>query len=155
MSNEQATDTSLRIRRVIRAPREKVYNAFLDRASLNRWYHPGPMTTEVHELEPREGGAFRISMVATEGEMAGTHTCAGRFLELRPNQRIVQTFAWEGEGAAMTGPDSRIIVTFEDAPGGGTEVTLVHEGLPGRESVESHTHGWTGTLENLATAMEA
>lgn len=152
MSNEQTTNTSLRVRRVIRASREKVYKAFLDRASLERWYHPGPMTTEVHAIDPREGGDFRISMVATEGETAGTHTCHGRYLELRPNERIVHTFAWEGDAAGMTGADSRVTVTFADAPGG-TEVTLVHEGLPDRESVESHAHGWTGTLENLAAAF--
>lgn len=149
MTNAQTTETSLTVSRVIKAPREKVYDAFLDRDSLTKWYHPGPMQTKVHELEPKVGGAFRISMIATEGEMAGTHTCYGRFLELDPHDRIVHTWAWEGDGEAMSGTDSKVTLTFKDMEGG-TEVTLVHAGLPNKEGVESHTHGWAGLLENLA-----
>ncbi len=147
-----ASAGALRISRVIQAPRERVYKAFLDRESLAKWYHPGTMTTEVHTLEPREGGAFRISMTATEGEMAGTHTCVGKFLELRPHERIVHTWMWEGPGEAMSGRNSKVTLTFREVKGG-TEVTLLHEGLPHKESVASHTHGWTGLLENMATGL--
>ncbi len=146
----QTTETSLKVSRVIKAPREKVYNAFLDTEMLNKWYHPGPMRTEVHKLEPRKGGSFRLSMIADEGEMKGAHTAYGKFLELVPNEKIVHGWAWEGEEEAMSGTDSKVTVTLRDVAEG-TEVTLLHEGLPHKESVESHTQGWVGCLENLAS----
>jgi uncharacterized protein YndB with AHSA1/START domain len=152
MTNASTTETSLQVSRVINAPREKVYNAFLDRASLTKWYHPGAMTTKVHTLEPREGGAFRISMTATEGEMAGTHTCYGTFLELRPHERIVHSWIWEGPAEVNSGRDSKVTLLFKET-GGRTEVTLRHDGLPHAQGVQNHLPGWTGILENLAHAF--
>lgn len=152
MTKTQTTETSLQVSRVIKAPREKVYNAFLDSKMLAQWYHPGPMRTEVHKVEPQKGGDFRISMIADEGEMKGKHTAAGKFIELVPHEKIVHSWAWEGEEQAMSGTDSRVTVTLKEVAGG-TEVTLLHEGLPHKQSVESHTQGWVGCLENLAAVF--
>lgn len=158
MKDAQTTETSLRVSRVIKAPRRQVYRAWLDAQSpeMSRFAPdqvPGkPMRVEVHELEPRVGGRYRASMIAEEGSFQGTYTAHGEYLELVPDERIVQTHFWESEEESPQG--TRVTIMFRDVEGG-TEVTIVHEGLSGRESVQSHAEGWTQALENLAAAYEA
>lgn len=152
------TTTSLRVSRVIRAPREKVFAAFIDPDSAqSRRFAPNqapgrPMRTETHVLEPRVGGRIRASMSADEGEAKGTYTSHGVFLEIVPHERIVRTFAWEDVGDEEAAGETRVTFTFRDVPGG-TEVTILHDGLPGPESVESHAEGWSEALENFAAAF--
>lgn len=156
MANGQTTDKSLSVSRVVKAPREQVYRAWLDpgsprmrQAAPNQ--APGrPMEVEIHEFEPRVGGAYRISMIADEGPV-GTHTFAGKFLELVPNERIVQSHRWVSEEGGGEQPETKVTITFKDVADG-TEVTIMHEGLPGKESVENHMEGWSEALENLAAA---
>ena len=46
----------------IAAPPEDVYRALLDSRDVQQWMVPDGMTSQVHELDPREGGTFRISL---------------------------------------------------------------------------------------------
>ena len=141
------TQTSLQVRRVINAPREKVFQAFTDPALIGRWYHPGPMRTEVRKWDATQGGTFDIAMIADEGEMAGTHEAHGTFQAVEAGRKLVHTWSWKSDDPNMNG-ESVVTVELKDADGG-TEVILTHERLPNKESVESHTHGWVGCLENL------
>lgn len=77
---------------VVNAPREAVYRALLDARAVAAWMVPDGMTSQVHEFDAREGGAFRISL--TYGESTGTgkttahtDTFHGRFVELAPGER--------------------------------------------------------------------
>ncbi len=158
MTNAQTTETSLRVTRVIKAPREKVYGAWMDPESpeMKRFapdQAPGRrMRTELHRFEPRVGGGYRTSMIAEDGPNKGTYTAYGRYLELVPNERIVQTHAWETDDEESPSKETKVTITFRDVPDG-TEVTIVHEGLPDRETVEGHVGGWTEALENFAAAF--
>lgn len=160
--NKTTTETSVRVSRIIKAPREKVYQAFIDinSAQANSFVPnaaPGQkMRMSVSTWEPRVGGRIRASLVADAGEAEGTHTNTGEFIEILPNERIVRTFRWEGDDGSEDqgghGAETRVTFTFRDVSGG-TEGTILHEGLPGPESVEGHAEGWTEALANFAAAF--
>lgn len=155
--NSTKHQTSLRVSRIIKAPRAQVYQAFIDIESPQaRAFAPNaapgrPMRAQIHKYDPRVGGHIRASLIATEGDADGTYTNVGEFLEIVPNERIVRTFRWLGDDE-NEGGDTRVTFTFRDVPGG-TEVAILHEGLPDRESIEGHTEGWTEALGNFAAAF--
>lgn len=149
-TQSETTPTSLTVKRVVNAPREKVYQAFADPAKLAKWYAPGPMTADVHKFELKRGGAFELTMKGPG--MSGDHeehVMVAAFEEVVPNEKLVHSWSWKSDDPAMRAEGSKVTVTFKDA-NGGTEVTLVHSGLPSAESVQSHTHGWTAIFDKLA-----
>src|SRR6476646_12204167 len=86
---------STRLVQRIRAPRERVYRALIDPAAVQRWMVPDGMTSHVHAYDARVGGAFRVSLTYDLPSNAGktsaqTDTYHGRFVELVPNERVVQ-----------------------------------------------------------------
>lgn len=98
MKNQEKT-ASLHISRVIKAPRERVYDAFLDADAYGKWLPPAGYTARVHALDPRVGGRFRISF--TSLDKRDHHTFGGAYLELQPPERIVSTDAFETDDPAM------------------------------------------------------
>lgn len=149
----QQTETSLTISRTFDAPVEKVWEHFTDAKKLAAWYAPGPMRADVPVFEAREGGAFKVHMTGAmePGGEESTHTAKGTIKKIEPKKRLVHTWAWESDEPGMAG-ESLVTVTFEDLDGK-TKVTLVHEGLPDKEAVESHTQGWTGIFEKLPSVL--
>ena len=139
---------TLTISRVIGAPPERVYAAFLDPEELAEWLPPTGFSAEVHHLEPEEGGTFRMSFTGETEELAEYgSTFGGTYHELVPGERIVHTDAFETDDPAMAG-EMTITVTFE-AVEGGTEVTVRQENIPEPIPVEDANAGWTDSLDNL------
>lgn len=135
--------------RVLRAPVERVYRAFLDPAALAKWNAPDGFTCIVHELEAKPGGRFRISFVNfASGE---GHSFGGEYRELIPNERIVATDRFEDAGL----PGEIITTTSFRAVSGGTEVTVEQSGLPDVIPPESCRLGWQQSFELLARLVEA
>lgn len=131
----------LTLTKVLGAPPAEVFAAWTDPDLLGRWFAPGEMSARVSELDARPGGRFRVEMHHPSGVV---HTVAGAYREVQPNQRLVFTWAWEGEAAPET------TVTVELRPvGDGTELVLTHEGFPTRDLAEQHTHGWGGSTDKL------
>jgi uncharacterized protein YndB with AHSA1/START domain len=146
-----------RVSRVIRAPRSAVYAALLDAELVAQWKVPHDMTAVVHEWEPRVGGAIRVSLAYAETTRAGktsahTDTYRGRFVELVPDERVVEVDEFETDDPAFAGPMT-ITVTLADVDGG-TEVTGVHEGLPDAVPTADNEAGWRSSLERLAELLE-
>jgi uncharacterized protein YndB with AHSA1/START domain len=146
MSNVTTTETRLEISRTIDAPRDKVYRAFADPAKLARWFAPGPLTATVNTYDLRAGGTFEVDMADPEGAI---HKATGTFHTVEPGRKVVMDWRWADDPDAPKEPGI-VTVTLEDAPGGKTKVTLVHERLPNKQAVDSHTQGWTGCLDKLA-----
>ena len=124
---------------------------------MTGWRVPAGMTGEVHEFEPREGGAVRISLTyddpARKGKTAAqTDTYRGRFVELVPDERVVEVVEFETKDAALSGPMT-ITIALRDVDGG-TEVTAVHDGVPDGVPPEQNEEGWRGGLEKLAALVE-
>jgi uncharacterized protein YndB with AHSA1/START domain len=146
------------IHRHINAPRAAVYRALLDAGAVASWMVPIGMTSQVHAFDPRQGGAFRISLsydepTGTGKTTAHTDTYHGRFVKLVPNEQVVEVVEFETEDPALQG-EMTITFTLADA-GGGTEVVAVHDGLPPGLSPTDNETGWRMSLANLAALVEA
>jgi uncharacterized protein YndB with AHSA1/START domain len=147
-----------RVSRHIDAPRSQVYDAFLDPDAVVQWKVPDGMTSEVHSFDGREGGTFRISLTYDapdrEGKTAAnTDTYHGRFEQLVPNERIVEVDEFETDDPALQG-EMTITVTLADAPGGGTDLLAVHDGLPAGVAPADNELGWQLSLNKLAALLE-
>lgn len=144
MSTKTAEKPSLRIKRVIKAPRERVYAAWTDPAELKQWF--GPENVRTHNLvaDAREGGEFRWELSDCDGEKM---TVFGEYRELVPGRRIVFTWQWDDDETWQNNPS---IVTVELADSdGGTEISLTHEQLPTEQSRDNHNRGWGSVLDKL------
>lgn len=143
--------------RFIAAPRERVYHALLDPEAVARWKVPAGMSCEVHEFEPVEGGAIRISLTYDAPDRAGktrglTDTYRGRFVRLIPNELVVEADEFETDDPALRGV-MVITITLSDADGG-TEVIGLHEGLPPTVSSADNEAGWREALARLSGLVE-
>lgn len=149
-SKESEKTGTVRVSRVIKAPVERVYNAFLDADALAKWMPPGGYTGKIDTLEPRVGGRWHGSF--TSLDKSDHHSFGGEYLELVANKRIVHTDTFDTDNPAMQS-EMRVTVTFEEVEGG-TKVSIVQEGVPAVIPVEDATTGWGMSLENLARLVE-
>jgi uncharacterized protein YndB with AHSA1/START domain len=148
-----AQQTAIHLERIIPAPPDRVYRAWLDPALVARWMNPGTMKVTRAEVDERVGGHYRIWHADGSGAEIGGFD--GQLAELVPGERIV--FQWGFVGPdRRDGPvfDSVLTVTLREAPGGATHLTLVHErldelaaGLPG--VADKVGIGWDDTLTKL------
>jgi uncharacterized protein YndB with AHSA1/START domain len=151
--------TSTVVSRVINAPREAVYRAFLDRDALTAWLPPDTMTGVVHAFDGREGGAFRMSLEYPEGDRSSrgktserTDTFRGRFVKLIPNERIVWATEFESADPSFAG---EMIVSWTLEPAGsGTRITVLCEDIPRGIRLEDNEAGCRATLEKLASFLD-
>lgn len=135
------TDLRLTCRQVIKASPERVYNAWLDPATMTKFMSPRPdMHVREARSDARVGGRFHVIMV---GDKDYPHE--GTYKELTPHSRMV--FTWEAQWSA---PGTEVELVLSPVAGG-TEVVLTHVKFMSEESRDSHMQGWTGILGKLAT----
>jgi uncharacterized protein YndB with AHSA1/START domain len=149
--------TTTRIAHHINAPRSSVYRALLDPESVRQWMVPDQMSSCIHTFEPRESGAFRISLTYDAPTTAGktnaqTDTFHGRFVRLVPDSEVVQTVEFESDDPAMQG-EMRITYTLADA-GAGTDLVGLHENLPPGVPPADNELGWSMSIDKLAKLVE-
>jgi uncharacterized protein YndB with AHSA1/START domain len=118
---------------------------------------PTGMTSHVHRFEPSQGGLFRISLTydmptGTGKTTAHTDTYHGRFVELVPDEKVVEVVEFETADPAMRG-EMTITITLTDT-GGGTDVLAVHDKLPPGLSAADNEIGWRSSLAKLAALVE-
>lgn len=85
------SDREIRMERIFNAPRERVWKAMTDRTLIAQWWGRGNKV-DIEKYEPEKGGHWRI----VEHSDGQTHGFEGRFREITPIERIVQTFEWDG-----------------------------------------------------------
>ena len=146
------------VSRHIDAPRARVYDALVDARAVARWMVPDGMTSQVHHFEGREGGTFRVSLTydAPSGvgkTTAHTDTYHGRFVQLVPDERVVEVVEFETADPALRG-EMTITIALADADGG-TEVVAAHDHLPPGLSPADNEAGWRLALAKLAALVEA
>jgi glutathione S-transferase len=150
-----ARDTfDLTIRRVIRAPRQKVFDAFVKPDLVRQWMGPRGFKLTALEMEPRAGGRYHLTMQHRHGD---TSTVNGTYKEITPPERIVFTWKWDGERMAAL-PETLVTVTFTERKGeqgAETEVQLLHSGFPATDVRDEHNGGWQGCLNKLADFTDA
>ena len=140
---------TIRLHRVLRAPAERIYRAFLDPAALAKWLPPNGFTGTVHELDARVGGRYRMTF--THFGSGQGHSFGGTYLELVPNERIRHDDNFEDPNLPGT-----MVTTIELAPVSvGTDVRIVQEGIPDAIPVEQCYLGWQESLVLLGELVEA
>jgi uncharacterized protein YndB with AHSA1/START domain len=150
--------TQTRVVRRILAPRESVYRALVDADAVAAWRVPDTMTAVVHTFDARVGGRFRISVTYQSSlrpgkTAAATDTYHGRFVELEPNERVVEDVEFETTDQAFAGL-MRITTTLADADGG-TDVVILHDGIPPGVSAADNRIGTEMALDKLAGLVES
>ena len=141
--------TTLRLTRVIKAPAERIYRCFLDADAYAKWLPPHGFSGKVHKMEPKVGGAYRMSFSTLDRKM--THFFGGRFVELVPNKRIVHTDRFEDPAMGT----SEMTVTIDLVPvKGGTELRIEQRGIPKGPAADGAPYGWSQSLDNLANLCE-
>ena len=136
------TAGTLEVKRVIAADPEIVFDAWTQPEHLKKWSAPEGMDVSIFEVDLTVGGRFHLQMRNAEG---GLHNARGIYHEIDRPTRLV--YSWEWDEHADHG-QSLITVEFR-AVDGGTEVTMVHSGLPDEKSVAEHESGWTSCLNRL------
>jgi uncharacterized protein YndB with AHSA1/START domain len=146
----------------VSASRSAVYRALLDAGAIANWRVPAGMRSHVHEFDAREGGSFRISLTYDAPGGAGksaphTDTYHGHFVKLVPNEQVVEVFEFETADPAFRGTMTMTMTmttTLTDAAGG-TDVLVVHEGIPDSVPAADNETGTRMALANLAKLVEA
>ncbi len=144
--------------RHIRAPRSAVYRALLDAGAIAQWRVPAGMSSHVHEFDAREGGLFRVSLTydaptGTGKSASRTDTYHGHFVKLVPDEQVVEVFEFETADPDLRG-EMTMTTTLTDADGG-TDVLVVHEGVPDKVPPADNETGTRMALSKLAKLTEA
>jgi uncharacterized protein YndB with AHSA1/START domain len=142
---------TVRLQRVIRAPAERLYRAFLDPDALAKWTPPHGFTGKVHSMLAKVGGGYKMSF--TNFSTGTSHSFGGTYTELTPHSRIRYTDKFDAPpGSPMSG-EMHVTVTLRKVMCG-TELTIVQEGLPAVIPVEMCYLGWQESLHLLANLVE-
>lgn len=139
---------TVKLHRVLRAPAERVYRAFLDAGAMAKWLPPYGFTCQVHHMDAQVGGNFRMSF--TNFTTGHEHSFGGEYLELVANERIRYTDKFDDPN--LPG-EMQVTVTLTKVSCG-TEISIVQEGIPAMIPVEMCYLGWQESLAQLATLVE-
>jgi uncharacterized protein YndB with AHSA1/START domain len=140
---------TVRLHRVLRAPAERVYRAFLEPDAKAKWLPPYGFTGKVHHMDARVGGGYRMSF--TNFSSGSSHFFGGTYVELTPHERIRYTDKFEDPN--LPG-EMHIAITLRKVLCG-TELNIVQEGIPAAIPVEMCYLGWQESLRQLAELVEA
>ena len=123
---------------VIRAPRATVFRYFTDPERWARWWGVGST------IDARPGGALRIVY-------PGGTSASGEVLELRPPERIVFSYGYDGAGKPIAPGGSRVTIRLGDHPEG-TCLTFLHD-LADGPTRDHHVQGWRYHLAVFANVV--
>ncbi len=139
---------TVRLHRVLRAPAERIYRAFLDPDAMVKWLPPHGFTGKVHHLKAEVGGTYKMSL--TNLGTGHSHSFGGEYLELVRNERIRHTDVFDDPNLPGT---MQVTVTLTKVSCG-TELHVVQEGIPSAIPVEMCYLGWQESLTLLTQLVE-
>ena len=139
---------TVRLHRVLRAPVERVYRAFLDSDAKARWLPPYGFIGKVHENDVRVGGSYRMSF--TNFGTGSSHSFGGTYVELVPNERIRYDDRFDDPNL----PGKMQVTVVLKRVACGTDLDIVQEGIPAAIPVEFCHLGWQESLDQLAKLVE-
>ena len=139
---------TVRLHRVLRAPPERVYRAFLDPDAMAKWLPPHGFTGKVHRMDARVGGGYKMSF--TNFGTGKSHSFGGKYVELTPHERIRYTDKFDDPN--MPG-EMQVTITLSKVICG-TELSIEQKGIPAMIPVEMCYLGWQESLSLLAHVVE-
>jgi uncharacterized protein YndB with AHSA1/START domain len=141
-------DRSVNLHRVLRAPPERVYRAFLEPDAMSKWIPPYGFTCTVHHFDAVVGGSFKMSFRNFSSGHA--HAFGGEYLELIPNERIRYSDTFDDPNMPGT---MHVTVSLRPVMCG-TDLSVVQAGIPEMIPLEMCYLGWQESLVQLATLVE-
>jgi uncharacterized protein YndB with AHSA1/START domain len=140
--------STVRFHRVLKAPPERVYRAFVDPDAKVKWLPPHGFTARVHHLDARVGGSYRMSFTnLTSGK---SHAFGGTYLEVKPGELLRWSDRFDDPNMA-----GEMVTTVRLTPVSvGTELQIEQEGIPDAIPPEACTLGWQDSLMLLAQLVE-
>lgn len=136
------------LHRVVRAPAERIYRAFLDAGAMVKWLPPHGFTATVHHLDAREGGTFRMSF--TNFGTGHSHSFGGTYLELKPGERLRYNDVFDDPNLPGT---MQVTVSLKPVSCG-TELSIEQAGIPDMIPLEFCYLGWQESLSMLTQLVE-
>lgn len=140
--------STVELHRVLRAPPDKVYRAFLDPDAMVKWLPPHGFTGKVLHMEARVGGSYRMAF--TNFSTGSSHSFGGTYLDLKPGALLRYTDVFDDPGL----PGEMITTVTLTAVPMGTELRAVQEGIPEVIPVSACYLGWQESLAMLAQLVE-
>ena len=141
--------STVQLHRVLRTTPDKLYRAFLDPHALAKWLPPNGFTAQVHQLDAKVGGGFRMSF--TNFGSGNSHSFGGTYLDLRPGELLRYTDVFDDPNL----PGQMVTTVTLAAVSCGTELKVVQEGIPDVIPPEACYLGWQESLVLLAKLVEA
>src|SRR5262245_37462117 len=142
------SNNTIRLHRVLRAPADRVYRAFIDPDAMAKWLPPHGFTGKVHQMDAKVGGGYRMSF--TNFGTGKSHSFGGKYVELKPGELIRYTDQFEDP--KMPG-QMQVTISLREVLCG-TDLSIVQEGLPAMIPVEFCYAGWQESLALLAHVVE-
>jgi uncharacterized protein YndB with AHSA1/START domain len=143
------TTHTIRLHRVIKAPAERIYRAFIDPAAMCKWLPPNGFTGTIHHMEAKVGGNFRMSF--TNFTTQSSMSFGGDYLEMIPNKKLIYTDKFDDPNL----PDLMTVTVHFKEVSCGTEVNITQEGVPSVIPAEACYLGWQESLILLSKLVEA
>jgi uncharacterized protein YndB with AHSA1/START domain len=148
-TNRSDNTNTVELHRVLRAPAEKVYRAFLDADAMAKWLPPNGFTGKVHQMDAKVGGSYKMSF--TNFGTGNCHSFGGTYLELKPHERIRYSNQFDNPG--LPGEMQTTIILKQVFCG--TELSITQAGIPAVIPAEACYLGWQESLALLAKLVEA
>jgi uncharacterized protein YndB with AHSA1/START domain len=142
------TTNTIKLHRVLKAPPERVYKAFLDPAAMCKFLPPNGFTCTVHKMDARVGGSYHASF--TNFSSGKSHSFGGTYRELKPGAKLVYSDRFDDPNL----PGEMTTTILLKPVSCGTELSVMQEGVPGVIPPEMCYLGWQETLEGLARLVE-
>lgn len=139
---------TVRLHRILKAPAERIYRAFTTAEAMAKWLPPYGFTCNVHHLDARVGGTFRMSFNSFSTQQG--HSFSGEYLELVPNTLLRYTDQFDDPNLPGV---LHVTVTLTPVICG-TEMHIVQEGIPDAIPVEMCYLGWQESSAQLAALVE-
>lgn len=139
---------TVQLHRVLNAPPERVYRAFLDPDALVKWMCPHGFTAKVHSIDAKVGGGYKMSF--TNFTTQKSQSFGGKYTEIKPNELLKYTDKFDDPN--MPG-EMQMTVTFRKVLCG-TELKITQEGIPDMIPVEMCYLGWQQSLQLLTQLVE-
>jgi uncharacterized protein YndB with AHSA1/START domain len=148
MPGPTESSSTVHLHRVLRAPPERVYRAFLDPDALVKWIPPHGFTGKVHSMDARVGGGYRMSF--TNFSTGKSHSFGGTYLELIQNEKLRYNDQFDDPNLPGT---MEVTISLRKVLCG-TDVSIVQTGIPAAIPVEFCYAGWQESLALLAQLVD-
>jgi len=139
---------TVKLHRVLKCPPERLFRAFTDPKALVKWMAPHGFVAEVHSMDFRVGGGYRMSF--TNLNTGHSHTFGGAYREIKPNELIRHTDTFDDPNL----PGEMLVTVSLRKVMCGTELSIVQENIPAVIPVEMCYLGWQESLSLLTLLVE-